>query len=1129
MPREPRQTSQPADKPVGLVRAQSGMPTIFSRNVLRIGQSERKPKWQVSFATGKHNDSQGKDSGHRGDMPTSRLPPSGSPIRSILRQESRRWSTSDRATDNLRGQLKRRISLSTKLFSGHIGEERDLKSPTNLFGKKNTREKRGNWPEESELRVRMLMSAEMYDRIIRAQKQERDHDSMVNQFKLRTTPTGLQGDSMWINFALSSPQGLGMLAPRKHWSSNGWSHAARVALLLTTLGQERDLLTAGCRNGKNVHIAAQLREQQILNFMKNSCSELVLNIANYYQIAAELAELRSISEAFLQRSNANLDMHSQHEILFPFNSLDTLRIHLEKLQAAEATDGWHTCVKKCVSQNLWATNRGDDRTLDAMSNHRPCIQAFQPESGGVLAWEAFILLLVHCQLIMVPFVLSYPMQRHEVFFELIAELFLLLDIVVQFNIAYFAPCEKVTEISSMESISDSPSIKKTSTLVLDRRLIALHYVSGCTFYLDVLSASPIVVSIITIIDGRLGYKYAPVKLLKYVRIFKMEQMSSVIRKLPRYLSVQQHARQSSRYTSILKLASLLLGIAVTMHILACIWHLITPQHHWELRYNRHSAEFLTYSKLQRRRLYLMSYYESILILMGEQIAMSQVKEYVFAIISTVLFSFLLAIIFGEVAMFTANFNELPFAYSRKMSELHESMSTKSLPCVLQDRVYAFYDLLWREHKTLDGKLKISQFLPELTSNLAIEVRLFWCTDMLLSVPLFKIFPAPVVQRLVIAVDINFFMPDDYIIVAGEIGHEMFFLKNGKVDVFRVDETEVEISDNFGGHMHSTRHQMAADDQRRITGRSFIDSAKSISTGVKNVALQGVSSVKQAIPVRKRGDLQSSASIETEAQSHSQSTSTYHSQPTSTLSSQQNAEFCSRSEPSSRTTSSPTEKNGHLTDSALTSTIDLSAARKPYKLYTNRSSTVSNRAPMAVICARSQKLTGMKGVDRAVHVRRMQREQILATLKPRTFFGEIALVTCCPRTATVKARSFVECATILRHDLEGMLTDHPNMLRRATAMVQSGYYAGFLKRGKSKCKIDSGVIVPTVMQENPGIGPRPHKGSILQPTASISSDVLGHLGQLERSMRKFLEGKSTSLSRRKVHKPFDPSSPPGTRS
>lgn len=263
-----------------------------------------------------------------------------SPARSIMRQESRRWSTADRTTDNLRGHLKRRISLSTKLFSTHLGEDRDPKSPTSLFGKKVTRERRGNRPEESEQRVRMLMSAEMYDRITRAQKQERDHDSMVNQFKLRTTPTGLQGDSMWINFALSSPQGLGMLAPRKRWSPNGWSHAARVALLLTTLGQERDLLTQ-YQNQNMAHIVARLREQQILDFMKTTCSILVLTIADYYQIAAELAELRSLLENFLQRSNANFEMHSQHEILFPFNSLESLKVQLKKLQAAEVSDGWH--------------------------------------------------------------------------------------------------------------------------------------------------------------------------------------------------------------------------------------------------------------------------------------------------------------------------------------------------------------------------------------------------------------------------------------------------------------------------------------------------------------------------------------------------------------------------------------------------------------------------------------------------------------------------------------------------------------------------------------------------------------------------------------------------------------------
>ena len=74
----------------------------------------------------------------------------------------------------------------------------------------------------------------------------------------------------------------------------------------------------------------------------------------------------------------------------------------------------------------------------------------------------------------------------------------------------------------------------------------------------------------------------------------------------------------------------------------------------------------------------------------------------------------------------------------------------------------------------------------------------------------------------------------------------------------------------------------------------------------------------------------------------------------------------------------------------------------------------------------------------VRVRRMQREQILKTLQPGDFFGEIALVSRCPRTATVKARSFVECALVMRCDFEGMLVDHPQKLNQALAMVRSFY-------------------------------------------------------------------------------------------
>ena len=65
--------------------------------------------------------------------------------------------------------------------------------------------------------------------------------------------------------------------------------------------------------------------------------------------------------------------------------------------------------------------------------------------------------------------------------------------------------------------------------------------------------------------------------------------------------------------------------------------------------------------------------------------------------------------------------------------------------------------------------------------------------MILNVPFFRLFPSQVVQRLVCAVRVEFYMPDDYIILVGEFGHEMFFIKSGTVDVFRIDEAEVQVT------------------------------------------------------------------------------------------------------------------------------------------------------------------------------------------------------------------------------------------------------------------------------------------------------------------------------------------------
>ncbi|KAJ8604079.1 hypothetical protein CTAYLR_001786 [Chrysophaeum taylorii] len=869
--------------------------------------------------------------------------------------------------------------------------------------------KGGNSPGSS--RLRMVVFDQMYQKISRAQKQERDHESMVNQFKLRSTNTGLRGDSNWINFALSNPQSVALLAPRGRWSAHGWSHAARVALLLTTLGQEKDVLAVDDA-GVVAATPETLREQEILNFLKEHAPRLVTRISNDYQIATEIAELRSLLEDEHQRTNILASAGARStESLFPFVDRATLIDQVTGLQAAEANDGWKRCVKKRVAHNLLVTQRSDELTLETMGEvqqRRPLMPAIHPQSLFARAWDFLLLLFVMEQFVMIPFGISFELTPSEELLDFVAELFFLIDIAFRFNLAFVedrddnSTTERTEEAvpgvqdddasggrrgvdddDSIQPTTSEQSHKKKRSLVTDRVQIAKNYSSKPAFVVDVVSAFPIVVSVVELANNDKS-QYQWVRILKFFRLLKLGKMINIVRQIHKLAleTILSSSRrgwiniwQYSRFLAMVKLGGLFVLIGLAMHSLACVWHFVTPQSHWQIRLlEAADDDGVRYERISRKKLYLLSYYEAILILMGEQIGMERMYEYAFAIMATILFSFLLAIIFGEVAIFIATINEVPLAYGRKMAQLHDTMSINAFPRALQDRVFSFYDYIWNEHKTLDGSMKIVGFLPELTPHLATEVRLFWCKDMLLTVPFFKLFPPPVVQRLVAAVEMSFYMPDDYIIVVGEIGHEMFFLKTGKVDVFRVEEAEIEIASDLEStrerrHSRSSFNQSAL---QQLLGKSkSVKHLKNQQDGGGRRPSRGtvkITPADKAVPATKRPSMKLAGG----------------------------------------------------------------GGRMSFGRF------ASSRMSAAHEATKSQKINGKR-------VRRIQREQILTTLHQGSYFGEVALVTNAPRTATVRARTFAECAIVHRKDFEEMLVDHPHNLKQVSTMVRSKYQASTNKK------------------------------------------------------------------------------------
>lgn len=248
-----------------------------------------------------------------------------------------------------------------------------------------------------------------------------------------------------------------------------------------------------------------------------------------------------------------------------------------------------------------------------------------------------------------------------------------------------------------------------------------------------------------------------VRLLRVVKIFKMRP------ELRRWL-------QYSRHANLLRLVRLVLSFLAINHYVACIWYGVVASDETK------SQE----SNKDPLHLYFASYYMSILVVMGQNITIYDDTEYVFCILVMVLGAVLMAVVFGNVAILIANYYESQSSHQKKMEWLFASMNRMQLPNDLQNRINDYYQAMWERHGTLDGA--VTAFIPELSRNLAYEVELFLRMDMINRAPIFQSCSAKVVQELVMELELQVFMPGDYIVVRGEVGNDMYFVQNGVCEV-----------------------------------------------------------------------------------------------------------------------------------------------------------------------------------------------------------------------------------------------------------------------------------------------------------------------------------------------------------
>lgn len=423
----------------------------------------------------------------------------------------------------------------------------------------------------------------------------------------------------------------------------------------------------------------------------------------------------------------------------------------ERVDQAQADIDRHVKVL-----SLYKIRRVDITETETRDHKQLGFLLVNPHSTLYKLWQLSTLVLIIYQSIILPYSLAFGWNQNSIIDSTTNAVFFF-DIVIAFNTPL--------------SVGDSDE----RDFITDRKEIALKYVTGW-FFFDLLACIPFDSLLLWInnyqttgttnlnVLGLLKALRIP-RLLRLVRLLRVVKVLKIRPEIRRWL-------QYSRHANLLRLVRLVLSFLVVNHYVACIWFGGIASDELKNQETNQDAGHM----------YIVSFYITLLVIMGQNITLYTDAEYLFCIAAMLLGAIVMAVVFGNVAILIANYYENQSNHQKKMEWLFASMTRMKLPMELQNRINDYYQAMWERHGTLDGT--VTAFIPELSRNLAYEVELFLRMDMINRAPIFQSCSAKVVQELVMELELQVFMPGDYIVVRGEVGNDMYFVQNGLCEVIK---------------------------------------------------------------------------------------------------------------------------------------------------------------------------------------------------------------------------------------------------------------------------------------------------------------------------------------------------------
>ncbi|KAK1803742.1 hypothetical protein P4O66_020761, partial [Electrophorus voltai] len=302
-------------------------------------------------------------------------------------------------------------------------------------------------------------------------------------------------------------------------------------------------------------------------------------------------------------------------------------------------------------------------------------------------------------------------------------------------------------------------------LVKDELKLRARYKRSSQFRLDLICMIPT-----DILYLYFGIKYPEIRMNKLLRVNRLFEFF-------------QRTETRTNFPNVFRISNLVMYIVIIIHWNACLYYSVSKAIGFGAdRFVYPDPADPEFGRLVRKYAYSMYWSTLTLTTIGETPPPEKNSEYFFVVADFLIGVLIFATIVGNVGSMITNMNAARADFQARIDAIKQYMSFRKVTKDLEKRVIKWFDYLWTNKKAVDER-EVLKFLPD---KLRVEVAINVHLDTLKKVRIFADCEAGLLVELVLKLQPQVYGPGDYVCKKGDIGREMYIIKEGKLAVVADD-------------------------------------------------------------------------------------------------------------------------------------------------------------------------------------------------------------------------------------------------------------------------------------------------------------------------------------------------------